>query len=403
MSRYNLIFYTKKTKGSPELPAIYARITVDGRRSELSTGKTIPTSIWNSAAGKILGNSMQAKTVNAMLNSIQLRVFNCYNELLTQHSVITSEALKKKFLGIGETKMTIVQVFREHNDQMEKLIGKSFSKGTWERYETSLRHTIEFMQWKYKVSDMNVREINPSFVSNYEFWLRTERKCGNNSTVKYLKNFQKIINICIANDWISKNPFKNFKAKLTPVVPDFLKEADLEAIRNKKFKSERLAAVRDIFLFSCFTGLAYIDVKNLTRDKIVVGIDGERWIKINRTKTSIEAKIPILPIAGEIIDRYSNHPKCVNENTVLPVLSNQKMNEYLKEISAVCDLETDITFHTARHTFATTVTLNNGVPLETVSKMLGHTNVRMTQHYAKVLDRKISDDMAVLKNLLVTK
>jgi len=221
-----------------------------------------------------------------------------------------------------------------------------------------------------------------------KFWLRTQRKCANNSAVKYMKNFQKITNICLANDWILKNPFSNYKSKLNAVVPDFLTEEQLETIKNKKFKSERLSAVRDIFLFCCFTGLAYIDVKGLTWDYISTGLDGTRWIKINRTKTKVEASIPLLPMAEEIIAKYTEHPKCVYENTVLPVLSNQKMNEYLKEITAVCELETDITFHTARHTFATTVTLNNGVPLETVSKMLGHTNVRMTQHYAKVLDRK---------------
>ena len=299
--------------------------------------------------------------------------------------------------------MTIVEVFKDHNQQMKDLIGKSFAKGTWERYETSLRHTIEFMKWKYKVSDMDIREINPAFISNYEFWLRTERKCGNNSAVKYMKNFQKIINICLANEWIQRNPFSNYKSKLTAVVPEFLNEEELEIIKNKVFKTDRLSQVRDFFIFSCFTGLAYIDIQNLSHDSISIGLDGVRWIKIKRTKTKVEASIPILPIAEEILLKYKNHPKSINENKVFPVLSNQKMNEYLKEISMLCNLTTDITFHTARHTFATTVTLNNGVPLETVSKMLGHTNMRMTQHYAKVLDRKIGDDMLLLKSLLQQK
>lgn len=172
--------------------------------------------------------------------------------------------MKNKYLGIDEKTITIVGVFKDHNSQMKALIGKSFSKGTWERYETSLRHTVEFMQWKYKVSDMDVRDINPNFVTNYEFWLRTQRKCSNNSAVKYMKNFQKITNICLAIEWMTKNPFSNYKSKLNAVVPDFLSEEDLEKIKNKNFKSERLSAVRDIFLFCCFTGLAYIDVKGLT-------------------------------------------------------------------------------------------------------------------------------------------
>lgn len=158
--------------------------------------------------------------------------------------------------------------------------------------------------------------------------------------------------------------------------------------------------VRDIFVFCCYTGLAYIDVKNLTKHKVMKGIDGGLWIKIKRTKTNVEASIPILKDAQEILDTYENHPKCVNEMTVLPVFSNQKMNEYLKEIGELCEIDFDMTFHTARHTFATTVTLNNGVPLETVSKMLGHTNIRMTQHYAKIQDKKIGRDMFELKNIL---
>lgn len=337
------------------------------------------------------------------MENIRLKILQCNNDLLASQKEITGETLKNRYLGTDDKKMTIVDVFKDHNQQMKDLIGKSFSKGTLERYETSLRHTVSFMKWKYNVSDMDVREINPAFISNYEFWLRTVRKCANNSAVKYLKNFQKIINICLANDWMDKNPYSNFKSKLTPVVPDFLTESQLETIENKVFKTDRLSLVRDIFLFSCFTGLAYIDIQNLSRDAVSIGIDGGKWIKMKRTKTKVEASIPILPIAENILNKYSNHPKCFNENRLLPILSNQKMNEYLKEISALCELEIDLTFHTVRHTFATTVTLNNGVPLETVSKMLGHTNVRMTQHYAKILDKKISEDMSILQKKLQNK
>ena len=403
MSNYSLLFYAKKSKRNHEHSVIYMRITVNGKRAELSTGQTVLTSSWNAKSGKVLGNTFQAKSINSFFESLRLKVLQSHNELLNGKKEITCESLKNRYLGIDEKKMTIVEVFKDHNQQMKDLIDKSFAKGTWERYETSLRHTVEFMEWKYKVSDMDVRDINPAFISNYEFWLRTVRKCSNNSAVKYMKNFQKIINICLANEWIFKNPFSNYKSKLTPVVPDFLTEEQLEVIKVKTFRTERLSLVRDIFLFSCFTGLAYIDIQNLTNENITLGIDGVRWIKIKRTKTKIEASIPILPIAEGILLKYLHHPKCINENKVLPILSNQKMNEYLKEISTLCGLNTDITFHTARHTFATTVTLNNGVPLETVSKMLGHTNVRMTQHYAKVLDRKIGDDMSVLRSLLQQK
>jgi site-specific recombinase XerD len=201
----------------------------------------------------------------------------------------------------------------------------------------------------------------------------------------------------LANNWLDKNPFANYKSKVKEVERVYLNETEIQSIIEKDFKTERLSLVRDIFLFSCFTGLAYIDVKNLTKSHISFGIDGEKWIFTHRQKTESASKIPILPVTQMIIDKYADNPQCLNEDKLLPILSNQKMNAYLKEIAGVCEIEKELTFHIARHTFATTVTLTNGVPIESVSKMLGHKNLRTTQHYAKVLDRKVSDDMRILK------
>jgi integrase len=202
----------------------------------------------------------------------------------------------------------------------------------------------------------------------------------------------------LANEWLDKNPFANYKSKVKEVERVYLTEEEIQSIIGKDFKTDRLSLVRDIFLFSCFTGLAYIDVKNLTKSHISFGIDGEKWIFTHRQKTESGSKIPILPVTQMIIDKYENHPQCINEGKLLPILSNQKMNAYLKEIAGVCEIEKELTFHIARHTFATTVTLTNGVPIESVSKMLGHKNLRTTQHYAKVLDRKVSEDMKILKD-----
>lgn len=254
------------------------------------------------------------------------------------------------------------------------------------------------MQWKYNISDIDITKIDHAFITDYEFWLRSVRNCVNNTAVKYIKNFNKIIKICLANDWLDKNPFANYKSKVKEVERLFLTEDEIQALMNKEFKTERLILVRDIFLFSCFTGLAYIDVKNLTKSHISIGIDGEKWIFTHRQKTESASKIPILPVTQMIIDKYKNHPECINKDKLLPILTNQKMNAYLKEIADICEIEKDLTFHIARHTFATTVTLTNGVSIESVSKMLGHKNLRTTQHYAKVLDRKVSEDMEVLRN-----
>ena len=228
--------------------------------------------------------------------------------------------------------------------------------------------------------------------------MRSVRKCANNTAVKYIKNFHKIINICLANGWLTKDPFANYKSKVKEVIREYLTEREIQDLMEKELVSDRLELVRDIFIFSCFTGLAYIDVKQLSNDNIVLGIDGDKWINKNRQKTDTSSRIPILPTAQFIIDKYANHPVCVNEDKLLPIFSNQKMNAYLKEIATVCGINKELTFHIARHTFATTVTLSNGVPIETVSKMLGHTNLKTTQHYAKILDKKISEDMKILKD-----
>ncbi|WP_292009433.1 site-specific integrase [Chryseobacterium sp.] len=400
METYSVLFYAKKVKNNPGISTIYLRITVSGKRTEISTGQTIKTSQWGIKSGKVASNTPNAKQLNSLLEGIRSKLFECYSTLFNSGKEITCESLRNKYLGVEEKKLTIIEVFKDHNLKMKELIGKEFSKGTWERYETSLRHTEAFMKWKFNITDIDICEINPGFIADYEFYLRTVRNCSNNSAVKYIKNFQKIINICLSNEWLSKNPFVSHKSKIETVDVRFLTELELKRIQSRKFVSERLRIVRDIFVFCCFTGLAYIDVKSLTKQKLVRGIDGGLWLKIKRTKTKVEASIPILFEAQEIIIRYEDHPKCINEDTVLPVLSNQKMNEYLKEIGALCDIDFDITFHTARHTFATTVTLNNGVPLETVSKMLGHTNIRMTQHYAKIQDKKIGQDMLILKDVL---
>jgi integrase len=232
---------------------------------------------------------------------------------------------------------------------------------------------------------------------DFEFFLRSERKCANNSAVKYIRNFGKIIRICIANRWLTYDPFLNYKNKIKTVDRFFLTNRELQEISDRNLATDRLTQVRDIFLFCCFTGLAYADVKNLRKWDIVTGIDGEKWITIKRQKTDTSSRIPLLPAATTLIQRYAEHPQCESSGRVLPVLSNQKMNAYLKEIADICAINKPITFHIARHTFATTVTLLNGVPIESVSKMLGHTNIQTTQHYAKILDIKVGADMAILK------
>ena len=397
-TKITLHFYAKSTKANANgLLPIYVRLTVDGKRLEFSTKKFVEKSKWSSELAKMKGTTDEARSINSYLDLMKSKVLDAQMELLHRNETLSIENFKNKLLGTEERQRMLVPIFQDHNNKIKELVGKEYASGTLERYTTSLKHTIEFMQWKYNISDIDITKIDHAFISDYEFWLRSVRNCANNTAVKYIKNFNKIIKICLANDWLDKNPFANYKSKVKEVERVYLSEEEVQAIIEKEFKTERLSLVRDIFLFSCFTGLAYIDVKNLTKSHISFGIDGEQWIFTHRQKTESASKIPILPMTQMIIDKYENHPQSNNQDKLLPILSNQKMNAYLKEIAAVCEIEKELTFHIARHTFATTVTLTNGVPIESVSKMLGHKNLRTTQHYAKVLDRKVSEDMKILK------
>ena len=395
----SILFYLKRVKVNAQgLAPIFQRITINGRRLDNSTGKFVDPSKWHPEMSKMRGNSEEARLINGHLDNLRTKILIAEKELNKKDIPVNLETLKNMLLGTKERQRLLVPIFEEHNNKIKELLGIEYAPGTYERYQTSLKHTKDFLNWKYSISDIDITKIDHAFITDYEFYLRSVRKCANNTAVKYIKNFNKIIKLCLANDWLEKNPFANYKSKVKEVERVYLSEGEIQNIINKDFKTERLSLVRDIFLFSCFTGLAYIDVKNLTKSHISIGIDGDKWIFTHRQKTESASKIPVLPVTQMIIDKYADHPQAINEEKLLPILSNQKMNAYLKEIAAVCEIEKELTFHIARHTFATTVTLTNGVPIESVSKMLGHKNLRTTQHYAKVLDKKVSEDMQILRN-----
>lgn len=396
---FSLLFYLKRPKSYENGPMpIYLRITVDGKRAETTSGRECEPSQWNSTAGRLKGTKEEVKSFNAYLDDLQTKVYQAHRLLSEADDLVTAETIRNKFMGKTEKPRFLIEIFKDHNRKVEALLGKEFTKGTLCRYKTSLKHTENFLKYKYNLSDIDIKLVDHAFIMEYEFYLRSIRKCANNSAVKYIKNFGKIIRICLANRWLAYDPFSNYKNKIKTVDRVYLTTEELQTMASKDMVTERLSQVRDIFLFCCFTGLAYADVKKLRRWDIVTGVDGEKWISIKRQKTDTPSRIPILPAATIIMQSYADHPHCENNGRVLPVLSNQKMNAYLKEIADVCGFNKPITFHIARHTFATTVTLLNGVPIESVSKMLGHTNIQTTQHYAKILDIKVGADMALLKS-----
>jgi len=396
-----LLFYLKPAKNDRgEGRFIYFRITIDGKSNEISLKRKWITTRWNSATGRAQGSKEDAKALNVFLDTVARNVHYARRKLMDAGKEVTSEMVRNVLLGQDETKRMVLELFKTHNDQMEKLIGKDYAYGTFQRFQTSLDHTRSFILWKYEKSDMDIRDLDYDFISEYAFWLKSVRNCGHNATMKYLSNFKKIVLSCVKKGWLPRDPFSGFKLARREKVREFLTKEELKAVEEKKIEIERVAHVRDIFVFCCYTGLAYIDVKQLKRTELLKGIDGKKWLMTQRQKTESPTRLPLLQKALEIVQKYSSHPECIKSDLVLPVLSNQKMNSYLKEVADICGVTKVLTFHTARHTFATTVTLSNGVPIETVSRMLGHKNLVQTQHYAKIIDLKVSEDMQRLEDRL---
>lgn len=401
--RFSVMFFFKRSKNCTKAAVpLYMRVTVGGERADFSLKRSWNPERWNMETYRATGTKEDARTLNAYLDTMQNKVYETQRLLTEQGVEITAEAIREKFGG-GERSRRLIEIFEEHNEQMSQLVDIEFAPGTMERYETAKKHVESFLQWKYGITDIDIKRISYQFVTDYEFWLKAIQKCSHNTSLKYISNLKKIINICIKNGWLDRDPFFGYKMKKREVIREFLSEDEIAKVYSYDFPTSRLTVVRDMFIFSCYTGLSYADIQKLKRSEIIVGIDGEKWICTQRQKTETASRIPLLPIALEIIEKYKDDVRCITKDLLLPILSNQKMNSYLKEIAGVVGIEKEFTFHCARHTFATTVTLANGVPIETVSKMLGHTNLKTTQHYAKILDSKVSQDMKLLKTKIARK
>ncbi|MGJ1536286.1 site-specific integrase [Sphingobacterium multivorum] len=403
-TNYSLLFYLKKPKNYVNGPKpIYMRITVDGIPKEVSTGRECDPSKWNSKANRVKGTIEAVKTLNSYLDTLVGKVSTIHTAMTAAAEEITAESIKLKYQGKDIKRKQCLDVFREHNMHMEALLGNGFKPNTLKGYKTSLSHIEGYLEKEFRLADIDTRKIDHAFVTGYEFFLRATMGCSAVSAAKYMKHLRKIIKICIAHRWITDDPFAFYKIKAKAKEKEFLTAAELKRIEKKEFKIPRLAHVRDIFVFCCYTGLSYADVKKLKWTNIAEGVDGKLWIFTSREKTETSSNIPLLPKALEIIERYRDYPPCVTKDIVLPVLSNQKMNSYLKEIADLCEITKELTFHKSRHTFATSVTLANSVPIETVSKMLGHTDIKTTQHYAKLLDNRVAVDMDRLERKIENK
>ena len=389
-SSFAILFFIRESRVRKDGTAsIEIVLTVNGERCAFSTGKRVKSCNWDKTKQQVKGKDEEAQSLNNYLKAIKAKLYQKEAELLDRGFIITAELLRDAYFDKVESlkEKSLFEVFEEHNREQEKQVGNGVSKATYWISVYTVRLLKEFVQQKYKREDLYLRELNLNFIQSFHTFLRIDKGMAQNSSTKHLKLLKKIINLAVANSYMATNPFITYKIEREPVEIDFLDEEELRKIINFDTPLPRLERAKDMFLFGCFTGLSYIDIKTLAPEHFEKDNAGRIWIKKRRVKTGVLSRIPLLPIAKLILDKYKGEEK------LLPIQDPADINKYLKDIAILCDIKKRITFHTSRHTFASTVTLANNISLEVVSKMLGHTNTRMTNHYAKLIDKCIGEQM----------
>ena len=397
-----ILFFLRTSKTNPttgEAP-VYIRMTVASQRAEISAKRSILPSKWEGGVGKAKGTKEDARTLNTYLDTLRAKLNKQFNQLLSGDEPVTAELLKNIFLNKVAPSKSIMEVLDYHNAQVAARVGTDYAPATLRRYRVGLKKVKLFMKHQYQRADMPLDQLNRRFITEFEHFLKTVEGIQHNTSMNYIKYLKKTVLLALSYEWLDKNPFVGIKHSIREVTREFLSTEELARMVEKPFSIRRLDEVRDIFVFSCYTGYAYADVLKLTPDHILTGINGKKWIMTQRIKTETRSNVPLLPPALAILAKYAQDPECLAKERLLPVKSNQKMNAYLKEVADMCGITKPLTFHIARHTFATTVTLTNGVPIETVSSMLGHKNLRTTQIYAKVVEHKVGEDMDRLEERL---
>lgn len=398
-SSFSILFWVNLSRTKNGKASLYARITVNGKRAAISLNRKVLITDWDSDRNREKGTGQKSRILNTYLDETYNQLFQAYQDLKSERNQITARTIKARFLGLDEINRSVMDIINYHNEDMK---GK-LKWGTQKNYFTTQRYISNFILKAYNSSDMFLKELDYDFIIRFEKYLRAyipqdhHKRMGNNTVMKHIERLRKLINLSFKLGWMVSDPFANFHAKFIKTERGFLSLLELQEIEKKNFTIPRLQLVSDLFVFSCYTSLSYVDAINLSAENIRIGIDGELWIFYNREKTTKPIHIPLLPKALDIIEKYKDNQKAILQGRVFPKISNQKLNSYLKEIGDVCGIEKNLTFHIARHTFATTVTLSNGMPIETVSKLLGHSKIATTQIYAKVIERKVSDDMNRLR------
>lgn len=348
--RFSILFFIKRTKllKNGEAP-IRVRITYDKVYVELQLKRSIKVQHWSQEKERSTGKDYNSTELNHYIDALRVKFYQIYQDLEIEGKLISAKAVVNRYLGKDNSARTLYNVFKEHNDNCRKLIGTDYADITIRRYDNCLKYLMELIKQTYKVDDILLREVNGELVRNFDLYLKTEKRCAQNTVIRYMKCFKKVINLAIANEWLSKNPFAGIKFQEVEVNKEFLTQQELNKIMNKEFGIERLELVRDIFIFQSYTGLAFIDAYNLRVEHISEDNNGNLWIIKPREKTKNVCNIPLLSIPRGILEKYKDHPYCQEKGVLLPVLCNQKMNSYLKEVADLCGIKKNLTTHVARH------------------------------------------------------
>lgn len=392
MLKIKMIAHKGKPNKSGRVP-ILMQLTIGQQTCHISTKQNILPEKWGD--GKPIGHTREDQAITAVLEEIRTKAYNKFLQLQGQNINVTPERLKQALLGKDQVQPRgYVEIFDQWLVEYSKMVGITTSKRTLDKYILVRNRLQDYIASQLGVKDISLEEVTPKFLSNFDNYLRVEYNMANNHAMKIRQKLRTIYKVAIDNGWVSKNPFSTVKIHFDPVERDVLTKSELAALIQTDMIFDRLEKMRDVFVFACFTGLAHCDVAGLTKENIITDEAGQVWLKTHRQKTSEVVDIPLLEIPQLIIKKYQGMKEL--NGKLLPTLTNSCSNLYLKEVAVRCGINKTLTFHMARHTFATTVTLSNGVPIESVAKMLGHRNIRTTQIYAKIIKDKLAEDMSKL-------
>lgn len=398
-STFSTIFYLKRQAARKDgTVPVMGRITVDGTQTQFSCKITIDPKVWDTKSGRATGRSAAAIEANRMLDNMRVSINKHYREIMDRDNYVTAEKVKNAFLGLEHRCRTLLQVFKQHNEDYEKMYEAGMkAKATLLKYQCVYRHLEEFIYQRYHVRDIALKELTPAFISDFDIFLRTEKNCCTNTVWLYLCPLRTMVSIAISNEWLSRDPFRDYEVKKEQTTRYFLTKDEIRQLMDGKLKNAKQELYRDLFVFCIFTGLSFSDMRNLSEENIRTYFDEHLWISINRQKTGVQSNIRLLDIPKKILEKYRGLRK---DGKIFSVPHYMTCLYGIRAVAKRCGITKHLTWHMSRHTMATEICLTNGVPIETVSSILGHKNITTTQIYAKITKEKLNQDMENLSTRL---